>query len=227
MKTSMAQLVRYVSTLLADQRAGQAFVTWSETQLKGIAVEGISHLKVLSTNVARSTKTVTLTPGDVQKLPDGVLDNVQVVSCYIGTTVHADFDRAEIKALAANVKRTEVKPARSLFRAGCLGDAPTTWALKWWAWDSTISPETFTVSPEVPNDGVQRSVVISYDGDIATDTSMSFNIPTPLYSALVSFMLYRAFSGEVDSDAAKGLADMHWKAYTETIAAVKASKKLI
>ena len=204
MKYSTSEIVVNVSTLLADQREGAEFTTWSEAFLRACLVEALTALRPVDSLIASDSTVLPLKAGHYQALPDHIREGVQVLHAVVDTQMHSDMVRVDYKAIASDAG---LAPKVHL-KSGLFADDEKrlAWSLQRWAWDSGVNPAALLVYPPVPQDGKERSVVVAYLRDTATVGS-HFTLSSVYYRAVIAFMLYRAYSVGSDSPNHAKLAE--------------------
>ena len=221
MKYSVATTVEYVSTLLNDQRSGAEYTTWSEDTLRSALREALSLLCASNLMPPQNTSTFALSAGAVQELMPDQRDDFTVTAQVTQNGLHTDFDRVGVGSISSNAGRVTSPVRTSLINhASCRGEKHGEWLLRAWAW-SDASPSLLYVDPPVPNDGVSRLLKVAYSSDTLADKGATFIVPTKFYSAVVSWMLYRALSANAESAAHSDLAQTHLKHYTVVVSGMQ------
>lgn len=204
MNYSTAAVITNVSTLLADQREGAEFTTWSEGFLRACLVEALTALRPIDSLIALDSAVLPLKAGHYQQLPENIREDVQVLHAFVDGEMHSDITRVEYKSLANDAGLApKVSLKRGLFADD---DRRLAWSLQRWAWDGKVNPAALLVYPPVPSDGKVRSLVVAYLRDTAT-VGAHFTLSSAYYRAVIAFMLYRAYSVSSDSPNHAKLAE--------------------
>lgn len=203
MRYSVSDCVQYVSELLRDQEPNAEFTVWSEPLLVNALRDGLSIIASVDAKSMLARKEIVLQPGSIQQLPEE-LEHVIVLAqtAPIFTTNFVEKDISAFKVDASDAKTSNTPTI-----ANACNTTTTEWKLERWGWGQ-VFPDKLFVYPPVPNDGKTRKIIISHLPVIST-VSDTFVLSQAYYTALISWMLYRALGANLESPAHTELAKSH------------------
>lgn len=212
MTLRVQELVAYVSGLLNDQESGHEFMTWNQPLVESGVREGISIIALKKPELFIDVVPVTMRPGIRQALPDGVREDIRVVSYVSEGQERFDFTDTTAVLIKRDSGAFATCTPRSAFSAPD-DRPPHGWRLRHWAWDAG-DPSSIYVSAPVPNDGREYILNVAHVGSGVKDDGTT-NIHDRWKPVVVSFALYRMWSVDNESDIAAKRASEY---FTQTAA---------
>lgn len=214
MSKAVASVIDEVAGLLNDRESGFEHVRWSEPDLLEHMNDAIMQAYLVRPQLFAHTETVALVPGSRQTLPNGC--TLQRVAGGAGSGA-------------------STKPARKLDESllAIYGDLACSCSCSGWNLDGFTSnasdPNTFYVDPPVPDDGQKHEATIvclqepseitaskSADGSY-TYTPADLPIKGKLHNAVVEWMLYRAYSVDMESSQSDRKMAFHLRHFYEML----------
>lgn len=206
MRYSVSSVIQYVSTTLNDQQPGNEFAVFAEDYLLEALREGMSLLARVDPASIQDDVDFTLQPGTVQLLPQDMRDSVTILWQVCDAFVHINFSMVE----SGVIRGSEALVARK-DNALPACPQPNEWRLRRYSW-SPDKPYALFVDPPVPNDGKEYKLRVGYLSTLAKTSSFTLSIG--LYSALIAYMLYKAYTVNVESNVHVTLASEQLKVFS-------------
>lgn len=208
-------LVQYISSVLNDQEPGYEFTVWDEQFLTAAVREAATAIGHAHPRALAVPAPVVLAPGSVQTLPAIMQEGFAVTSQQCGDKLHMGFSRVAVEDFSPACQQTTGRMVFAVRYKPSTGNCGSSdgcggWLLDTWAWDAA-SPASLYVSPPVPNDSVVRTLTVTYTG--AAYEGDTLRLSDSWQSAVVAFVLHRAYTKDVESSTHASLAAENMKLF--------------
>lgn len=195
--SSFEDIAKEASKLLNDSDHCDSeydFTRWSKNELAHYAQDAVSMIFMLSPKKFTECKTITLSQGNVQKLPSGCTKLTKVLG------VKSDSSATSSIVPATNERLGE------LFPSGCSESLnPNNYAVSGYSLEPS-SDNIFYVDPPVPVDGIEVQVICACEPDTH---SSDYQPEGWMHNAIIEWVLYRAYSSEDEATQGANMATMH------------------
>lgn len=223
MSNKVADILWEVAGLLNDREPGFEYVRWTKADLLEFMNDGIMQAYLVRPQLFTHNETFNLVPGALQTVPDG---------CQMQKLLATDG-----VAKPARTIDYEMYSVYAGFECGCLcGPYQVDGVVQ-----NPSDPNGFYVDPPVPNDGKTHTATIMclgepkevsavYDanGNIVGFDPETAPMKGKLHNAVVEWMLYRAFSIDIESQPSDAKMRFHLRHFYEMLGLdAKITDKLI
>lgn len=195
---NIAALVHYVSSLLNDQETGNEFLTWDESLVTEAVHEAIAAVAHATPQSFIVSGTHTVTPGVSQAVPPERRElfsvNAQICGEAPFIVRNTGITQVDTDAITSGGE-CQSCGGRSLFVCNT-PDPCGAWKLNRWAWNAA-RPYELLLSPAPPNDGVARTLEVSWLGPTHVDGETA--LTDKWKPAVVAFAMYRLYSVDIES----------------------------
>lgn len=187
---------------------------WSDKELSSYLAEGMSMLNAMRPDAFVVVEEIELQPGTRQVIPDGYDTLVAVV-----TNSSDSGDGAPVQATDDTYARVTPSPCHTGdCGAGGTGEIETFSIFQ-------QSQRHFTVSPPVPADKTVKVVArLVKDPPCSLDLNDCVDVAKKFHAPLVFWVLSRAFSKDIESAYALGMADRYYRWFFETLEAQRVNE---
>lgn len=212
MSQAVADLLAEVAGLLNDREPGAEYVRWTKLDLLEYMNDGVMQAFLVRPQLFSHNETIDLVPGAAQTLPDG---------CNLQKMLGTDG---------------ETKPARKLDESmlAIYGGQSCNCSCGPYKIDGYTSnptdPNHFFVDPPVPDDGVTHkatitclqepkpvAAVVDGSGAVTDFNPADLSIKGKLHNAVIEWMLYRAYSVDMESPQSNNKMTFHVKHFYEML----------
>lgn len=203
---TVGSLIRRVSHLLGDQCAGQVYHRWTKATLIDLLNDARCALVALRPDAFTQTVDMPLRAGSEQTLDPKYQQLVDVVS--------SGPDDAPASVGTADTYYTKALRGKKCLASDCVG-ADTPYVMQYASTNEKV-PRTFHVVPPVPVGStatVRANVVVSPPPYCPSDESAPLDAECQFVPAITEYMLYRAYSIDVDSVASEQASQKHHQAF--------------
>ncbi len=171
------------------------FTRWKRSELAHYAQDAVNMIFMLIPNKFTTCKTIPLTKGRVQKLPDSCVKLTKVIGVDGGNS------RA-----SSSIASTAEERLGELFPSGCSESlTPNEYEVKEYSIEET-SDNIFYVNPPSPEDGIEINVICACPPDTS---DKDYQGESWMHNPIIEWVLYRAYSSEDESAQQANMAKFH------------------
>lgn len=219
--TRVTDLLSRASSILADDAVG-ADRTWPRGELLSHLNEAMSELRKLRPDIFTRVETLTLSPGALQRLPDGL-------GAFVGLLGNVTVDETGFVAQGAPIAESDMHFGAALRRKPCLASPASslegasgddrTYTIVSYVRDPQLET-IFTVHPPVPiglAPRVQAKVVARAPHYTSADLDACLGVEGEHQASLLDWILMRAYAKETESQYAGAQVERYRKAWYDAV----------